>query len=96
MTMCALLPRILRFKSWLKPPITLTTLESAQDEIATPQIESTLITVRNPLFYERTWRAAMNETKLFPSKRSKIFGITSAKPPSTKPMPVSTAPTRTI
>ena len=66
-TMCALLPRILRFRSWLKPPITLTTLaERARADSATPQIESTLMTVRKPLFCERTWRAATNDVKRAP------------------------------
>src|SRR5688572_27647557 len=54
MTIWALLPRIFRLRSWLNPPITLTTLDRAHDEIATPQIDSTLMTVRNPLFCDLT------------------------------------------
>src|SRR5262245_5938137 len=54
MTIWALLPRIFLLRSWLKPPMTLTTLDSAHDEIATPQIDRTLITVKKPLFCDRT------------------------------------------
>ena len=77
-TMCALLPRIFRFRSWLKPPMTLTTLESAHDESATPQIDSTLMTVRNPLFGERTCRAPTNDENVRPSRRSRSQGRRSA------------------
>jgi hypothetical protein len=81
--MWALLPRIFRFKSWLKPPITLTTLDSAHELIATPQIDSTLMTVRNPLFCERTWRAATNETNVRPSIRSSSHGSSADSTPTT-------------
>src|SRR5215831_12240725 len=70
MTMWALFPRILRLRSWLKPPITLTTLDSAHELIATPQIDRTLITVRKPLFWLRTCLVATKETKVRPSMRS--------------------------
>ena len=41
------------------------------EEMATPQIDRTLMTVRNPLFCERTWRAATNDVKRRPSRRSR-------------------------
>src|SRR5512135_1294556 len=72
--MCALFPRILRFRSVLNPPITLMTLESAHELIATPQIERMLITVRKPLFCERTWRAPTKSAKRARSRRSRIQG----------------------
>ena len=48
--MCALLPRILRFRSELNPPITLMAPESENDPSATAKIDRPLMSVRNPLF----------------------------------------------
>src|ERR1700727_1011983 len=67
--MWAWFPRIFRLRSWLNPPITLTTLDSAHDESETPQIERMLMTVRNPLFGDRTWRAPTNDENVRPSSR---------------------------
>ncbi len=70
---------IFRFRSELNPPITLTTLESAHDESETPQIDRMLMTVRNPLFGERTCRAPTNDENVCPSSRSRSQGRRSAR-----------------
>ena len=53
-TMCALLPRILRLRSELNPPMTLMAPESEKEPSATAKIDSPLMSVRNPLFFART------------------------------------------
>ncbi len=65
-TMCALLPRIFRFRSALNPPITLMAPESENDARATAKMERPLMSVRNPLFFARTWRAATYAVKIRP------------------------------
>jgi hypothetical protein len=50
----------------------LVTEQSAQLDTATPAIDSTLMTVRKPLFVARTWRAPTNDTKLRRSSASRI------------------------
>jgi len=92
--MCALLPRILRFKSVLNPPITEMTLEREQLLIATPQIESTLITVKNPLFCDRTWRAPTKSAKRAFSRRSRIHGRSAARRRTVLEMPKRIVETR--
>ena len=62
-TMCALLPRILRLRSLRKPPITESVVVSAHDDTLTARIDSKLIAARKPLFFERRWRAATSELK---------------------------------
>src|SRR4051812_42527973 len=92
--MCALLPRILRFKSVLNPPITEMTLESAHELMATPQIESTLITVKKPLFCERTWRAPTKRAKRACSRRSRIHGRIDARSRMVEEIPKTIVETR--
>jgi hypothetical protein len=90
-TMWALLPRIFRRKSWLKPPMTLTTLDCAQALTATPQMDSTLMTVRNPLFCDLTWRALTKDSNLPCSSRSKIQGKSAKRSVSKNRTPLEIA-----
>ena len=93
--MWALLPKILRLRSCPKPPMIETTEQSAHELTATPQIESTLITVRKPLFEARTCRAPTKGTNEKRSSRSSRCGNRAASTPSKKATPSASAPKRT-
>jgi hypothetical protein len=64
-------PRILRLRSAPKPPMIETTRQSASELNDTPTTESRLMIVKNPLFDERTWRAATKATKLAALERDR-------------------------
>ena len=68
----------------------------ANELTPTPEIDSSEITVKKPLFWARTWRAATNATKPRPSKRSISQGTASTMKQTTNAVPESAAPTRTI
>ncbi len=95
MTMWALLPRIFRFRSALKPPMTLTAPESENDPSATAKIDKALMSVRKPLFFARTWRAATNDANRPPSSRSSTRGMTEPTRQTMKTTPTRMAPLRT-
>ena len=65
--MCALLPRILRFKILAEAAHDRGTPQSAHELTATPQIDRTEMTVRNPLLLARTCRDGDERRKLRPS-----------------------------
>ena len=70
------------------------TEQSAQELTATPAMERTEITVRNPLLVARTWRAPTNEVKLRRSRASRISGSAAESTPSRKSTPATRAPKR--
>src|SRR5580658_570294 len=92
MTMWALLPRIFRFRSALKPPMTLTAPESEKDPSATAKMDRALMSVRKPLFLARTWRAATNDENLPASRRSSTSGMMEPTRQTTKTTPTRMAP----
>ena len=58
-TTWALLPRIFRFRSLRKPPITDSVVANAQLETVTARIARMLIAARKPLFFARRCREAI-------------------------------------
>ena len=93
--MCALLPRILRFRSALNPPMTLIAPESENEPSATAKIERPLMSVRNPLFLARTCRAAMYDENERRSSTSSTHGRSATTVPTRKRTPATIAPART-
>ena len=68
---------------------------AAHELTATPQIESTLMTVKKPLLVARTWRAETKGTKPRRSSRLSSSGSSAASTASRKTTPVASAPNRT-
>jgi hypothetical protein len=88
-TTCGLLPKIFCLRSFAKPPITLVTEHRAHEETQTPRIDSTLMTVKKPLFVALTWRAATNGVNADRSSRSSASGksVATRKTRKTTPAP---------
>jgi hypothetical protein len=70
--------------------MTATTTHSASADSATPTMDKTEMTVRNPLLVARTCLAATNDMKPPRSSASSAYGMASADKPTTKTMPQTT------
>ena len=85
----------MRFRSALKPPITLMAPDSENEASATAKIDRPLMSVRKPLFLARTCRAAMYVENGPASSRSSSQGSIATTVPTRNSTPAAMALART-